>query len=71
MTPELFAMLVCPLTRTKLRYDDAQQELISDAARLAFPITPPIHKIMHLVMGSTFRGQGQSALIAKQKDGNA
>lgn len=38
MTPELFAMLVCPLTRTKLRYDDAQQELISDAARLAFPI---------------------------------
>lgn len=38
MTPELFAMLVCPLTRTKVRYDDAQQELISDAARLAFPI---------------------------------
>ena len=38
MTPELFGMLVCPLTRTKLRYDDAQQELISDAARLAFPI---------------------------------
>lgn len=31
-------MLVCPLTRTKLRYDEAQQELVSDAAQLAFPI---------------------------------
>lgn len=38
MTPETFAMLVCPLTRTKLRYDEAQQELVSDAAQLAFPI---------------------------------
>ena len=34
----LLEILVCPLTRTKLRYDEAAQELISDAAGLAYPI---------------------------------
>ncbi len=38
MTPELFGILVCPLTRTKLRYDANAQELVSEAAGLAFPI---------------------------------
>ncbi len=36
--PKLLEVLVCPLTKTNLRYDAAAQELISDAARLAFPI---------------------------------
>ncbi|HEU4970220.1 Trm112 family protein [Sphingomonas sp.] len=36
--PKLLAILVCPVTRTKLRYDEAAQELISDAAGLAYPI---------------------------------
>lgn len=36
--PRLLEMLVCPLTKATLRYDAARQELISDAARLAFPI---------------------------------
>lgn len=30
--------LVCPLTQGPLRYDAERQELISDRARLAFPI---------------------------------
>jgi len=30
--------LVCPLTQTRLRYDAEAQILISDAAKLAFPI---------------------------------
>ena len=30
--------LVCPLTRGSLRYDAERQELISDKAKLAFPI---------------------------------
>ena len=30
--------LVCPVTRTPLRYDAAAQELVSEAAGLAFPI---------------------------------
>ena len=34
----LLAVLVCPLTRTPLRYDEAAQELVSEAAGLAFPI---------------------------------
>ncbi|MFP5453993.1 MAG: Trm112 family protein [Alphaproteobacteria bacterium] len=36
--PELLAILVCPMTRTPLRYDEERQELISEAAGLAFPI---------------------------------
>lgn len=35
---ELIAMLVCPLTRTALMYDEKAQELISNAAGLAYPI---------------------------------
>ena len=34
----LLELLVCPLTKTPLEYDEARQELISRAARLAFPI---------------------------------
>lgn len=30
--------LVCPLTQTRLSYNAERQELISKAARLAFPI---------------------------------
>jgi uncharacterized protein len=36
--PRLLELLVCPLTRTSLIYDEAAQELISRAAGLAFPI---------------------------------
>jgi uncharacterized protein YbaR (Trm112 family) len=36
--PWLLSILVCPLTRTALRYDAAAQELISEAAGLAYPI---------------------------------
>lgn len=36
--PKLLEILVCPLTKAPLRYDAAAQELISDAARLAYPI---------------------------------
>ena len=34
----LLEILVCPRTKTTLVYDEARQELISRAARLAFPI---------------------------------
>ena len=30
--------LVCPLTQSPLRYDAERQELVSKAAKLAFPI---------------------------------
>ena len=36
--PHMLEMLVCPVTKTLLRYDAARQELISDKAHLAFPI---------------------------------
>jgi uncharacterized protein len=34
----LLDILVCPVTRTKLRYDEGAQELVSDAAGVAYPI---------------------------------
>jgi uncharacterized protein YbaR (Trm112 family) len=36
--PRLLEVLVCPLTKTPLRYDRERQELISETAKLAFPI---------------------------------
>jgi uncharacterized protein len=36
--PRLLELLVCPLTRDTLAYDAARQELISRAAKLAYPI---------------------------------
>lgn len=36
--PWLLSKLVCPVTRTPLRHDEAADELISDAAGLAYPI---------------------------------
>lgn len=36
--PKLLEMLVCPLTKAPLRYDAANNELVSEQARLAYPI---------------------------------
>jgi uncharacterized protein YbaR (Trm112 family) len=36
--PKLLEILVCPMTKGPLEYDAARQELISRAARLAYPI---------------------------------
>jgi uncharacterized protein YbaR (Trm112 family) len=36
--PRLLELLVCPLTKCRLDYDSAAQELISRGARLAYPI---------------------------------
>ena len=36
--PKLLEILVCPLTKAPLEYDAEKQELISRAAKLAYPI---------------------------------
>lgn len=36
--PKLLEILVCPLTKGPLEYDAERQELVSRAARLAYPI---------------------------------
>ena len=36
--PRLLELLVCPLTKGPLRYDRAAQELVSERAKLAYPI---------------------------------
>ena len=38
LDPVLLAILVCPLTRTALRYDETAGELVSEAAGLAYPV---------------------------------
>ncbi len=35
---KLLEILVCPLTHTSLKYDRKTQELISKAAKLAYPV---------------------------------
>lgn len=34
----LLEILVCPVTKSSLTYDAARQELVSEAAKLAYPI---------------------------------
>lgn len=36
--PKLLEILVCPLTKSTLRYDKDKQELVSKQAKLAYPI---------------------------------
>lgn len=36
--PKLLELLVCPVTKTTLHYDADAQELVSRAAKLAYPI---------------------------------
>jgi len=36
--PKLLELLVCPLTKGPLRYDAQRGELVSEQARLAYPI---------------------------------
>jgi uncharacterized protein len=36
--PKLLEILVCPLTKSLLEYDAEKQELVSRAAKLAYPI---------------------------------
>lgn len=36
--PKLLELLVCPLTKTTLKYNEADNELVSKVAKLAYPI---------------------------------
>lgn len=36
--PRLLEILVCPATKTRLRYDRVKNELVSTAAGIAYPI---------------------------------
>jgi hypothetical protein len=36
--PRLLELLVCPMTKAPLEYDAVRQELVSRAAKLAYPI---------------------------------
>lgn len=36
--PKLLELLACPLTKMPLRWDAERQELVSRAARLAYPV---------------------------------
>ncbi|MGL5448399.1 MAG: Trm112 family protein [Rhabdaerophilum sp.] len=36
--PKLLELLVCPVTKSTLDYDAVRQELVSSAAKLAYPV---------------------------------
>lgn len=38
LDPRLLEILVCPLTKQPLRYDRVRNELVSEAAGLAYPV---------------------------------
>lgn len=38
MDTRMLELLVCPLTKKTLRYDEAANELVSEAAGLAYPV---------------------------------
>ncbi len=40
--PKLLELLVCPLTKTTLKYNEADNELVSKVAKLAYPIRDSI-----------------------------
>jgi uncharacterized protein YbaR (Trm112 family) len=42
----LLEKLVCPLSRTRLRYDEAAQELVSDEAGIAYLIRDGVPVMM-------------------------
>jgi uncharacterized protein YbaR (Trm112 family) len=35
---ELLALLVCPVTRAPLKWDEKKQELVSEAVGIAYPV---------------------------------
>ncbi len=38
LDPKLLELLVCPLTKSTLRYDREREELVSEQAGLAYPV---------------------------------
>ncbi|MDG2286281.1 MAG: Trm112 family protein [Alphaproteobacteria bacterium] len=70
--PKLLEILVCPLTKTPLRYDRSARELISDQAGLAFPIRNGV-PIMLVDDARTLDddpvSEGVAALADQRKDG--
>ncbi len=44
--PKLLEILVCPVSKETLRYDAENQELISDKAKLAYPIRDGIPNML-------------------------
>jgi uncharacterized protein len=36
--PKMVELLVCPLTKGRLSFDEARAELVSEKARLAYPV---------------------------------
>ncbi len=69
MTEELRALLVCPVTRTSLIWDEERLELVSEAAGVAFPVRDGVPVMLieearilppHLAMGRPFRSSAPS-----------
>jgi hypothetical protein len=58
MSPDLVAILVCPLTRTRLRWDPEALELVSDEAGIAYPVRDGVPVLLAEAGRSTGTGAG-------------
>ena len=58
--PKLLEILVCPLTKGPLRLDVERQELISDRAKLAYPIRDGIPIMLVDAARSLEEGEARS-----------
>ncbi|MEA3004007.1 MAG: uncharacterized protein QOH81_2795, partial [Sphingomonadales bacterium] len=62
----LLEILVCPLTRTRLRWDAEAQELVSEAAGLAYPVRDGVPVLLAdearpIQSSPAFAGEGDRA----------
>jgi uncharacterized protein YbaR (Trm112 family) len=62
----LLALLVCPVTRTPLNWDEERQELVSEAAGVAYPVRDElpvllIEEARVLNSSPAFPGEGDHA----------
>lgn len=68
---KLLEILVCPLTKSTLRYDAEREELISDKARLAYPIRDGIPVMLPDEARSLDEDEASERPPGEEKEGRA
>jgi uncharacterized protein YbaR (Trm112 family) len=70
MNPALLELLVCPLTRTPLVWDEQAQELVSEAAGLAYPVREGVPVLLVDEARSLMRDQQSGAGVRSRPVAN-
>jgi len=70
MDPRLLDILVCPVTKGPLVYDRTRQELLSRAARLAYPIRDGVPVMLEAEARRVEDAPGDGSLLADTRPGD-